>query len=173
MLAMTRSLCLVPCVALLAACAMAPPADLPTALQAPAGTSLVLEALASGVQIYTCVRKPDSATLAWDFKAPEAALLDRSGHRIGKHFAGPTWQASDGSAVVGEVKARDPGPTPTAIPWLLLSARSNSGAGVLAGTRYIQRIATVGGTAPGGGCSEATLASEIRVPYTATYLFYR
>ena len=50
------------------------------------------------------------------------------------HFAGPTWQASDGSKVVGELVAKDAGPDPNAIPWLLLAAKSTQGPGVLART---------------------------------------
>jgi hypothetical protein len=166
---------LAPVAALLTACAGTPgptPPTVPPALQAPAGNSLYLEVLASGVQIYECSRKTDS-TYEWAFKAPEATLTDRSGRVLGKHYAGPTWEAGDGSAAVGEVKGRDPGPNPTAIPWLLLAAKSNSGSGTFADARFVQRVATVGGVAPAGGCAESTLRSQARVPYSATYLFYR
>jgi len=160
---------------LLAGCAtaLAPtPPSVPASLQAPAGSSLYLEALASGVQVYECSRKSDS-TYEWTFKAPEATLADRAGKSLGKHYAGPTWEANDGSAVVGEVRARDPGPTPTAIPWLLLAAKSNSGAGTFANAKFIQRVATVGGVTPADGCNAATLKQQARVPYSATYFFYR
>ncbi len=115
--------------ALLVACASSPYPAAPTvspSLQAPAGSTLYLETLASGVQIYECSRKPDS-TYEWAFKAPEATLTARSGQPLGKHYAGPTWEALDGSTTVGEVKAREPAPSPSAIPWLLLAAKSNSG----------------------------------------------
>ena len=117
--------------ALFAGCATSPPVAMPSvpaSLQAPPGSHLYLEALASGVQIYECSMRPDSA-FEWAFKAPEATLSDRAGHPLGKHYAGPTWEANDGSAVSGEIKARDPGPTATAIPWLLLGAKSHLGAG--------------------------------------------
>ena len=165
---------LVSLAALLASCASTPrpaPPDVPPALQAPAGTTIYLETLASGVQIYECARKVDS-TYEWAFKAPEAALTDRSGRALGKHYAGPTWEAADGSTAVGEVKARDPGPSPTAIPWLLLAAKS-SGTGLFADAKFVQRVATVGGVAPAGGCAESTLKTQARVPYSATYIFYR
>ena len=123
--------------ALLVACASSPyPAapTVPPSLQAPAGSTLYLEALASGVQIYECSRKPDS-TYEWAFKAPEATLTARSGQSLGKHYAGPTWEALDGSTAVGEVKAREPAPSPSAIPWLLMAAKSNSGSGTFANAR--------------------------------------
>ena len=144
----------------------------PPSLHAPAGTTLYLETLASGVQIYECSRKPDS-TFEWAFKAPEATLTARSGELLGKHYAGPTWEALDGSTAVGEVRARDAGPSPSAIPWLLLAAKSNSGAGTFASAKFVQRVYTVGGTAPTGGCTESTIKQEARVPYSASYLFYR
>ena len=167
--------CLASFAGLLAACASSPIPVAPTvppALQAPAGSTLYLETLASGVQIYECTRKPD-ATYEWTFKAPEATLTARSGQPVGKHYAGPTWEAVDGSIIVGEAKAKDVGPTPSAIPWLLLAAKSNSGVGTFAGAKFVQRVATVGGAAPTGGCTESTLKNAARIPYSASYFFYR
>jgi hypothetical protein len=162
-------------IALVAGCAVSPPIAVPNVsplIQAPPGSHVYLEALASGVQIYECSVNADS-TYQWAFKAPEAALSDRAGHPLGKHYAGPTWEANDGSAVVGEAKARDPGPTTTAIPWLLLGAKANSGVGTFATAKFVQRVATVGGVAPVGGCDASTLRQQTRVPYSAEYIFYR
>ena len=150
------------------------PPDVPAPLRAPAGQSVFLEALATGVQIYECAAKADQpSAFEWVFRAPEAALADRSGRAIGKHYAGPTWESVDGSRVVGELKSRDPGPTPSAIPWLLLTSKSISGAGVFSQTTSIQRVQTVGGVAPSEPCSAANARQTARVPYTATYYFYR
>ena len=146
---------------------------LPDALKVPATQVLSLEAWATGVQIYECrAGKEDPSRFEWVFKAPEADLFDSKGKAIGKHYAGPTWESTDGSKVVGEVKARDNGPDPNAIPWLLLSAKSTSGKGILANTSSIQRIRTSGGKAPSDGCSQAKQGAEARVSYKATYTFY-
>ena len=157
----------------LAACAAAPTTpQVPANLQPPAGQLLQLEALARGWQIYECQAKADGSGTAWVFKAPEATLTDRAGQALGKHYAGPTWEGPDGSTVVGEVKARDPGPDATAIPWLLLAAKSNGGSGVFSTAKSIQRVATVGGVAPAAeSCTSA--GQVLRVSYTATYYFYR
>lgn len=158
-----------------AACAIAPPdkpPEVPAALQAPSGLQPHVEAYASGVQIYRCVLKADS-TFDWVLEAPEATLVDRAGAPLGKHYAGPTWEALDGSTVVGEVKARDPGPDPSAIPWLLLKAKSHAGLGTFTPTQSIQRVATKGGLAPAGTCGAGSLERLTRVPYTATYYFYQ
>lgn len=158
-------------------CASGPvvvPPDVPVPLRAPAGQSVFLEAMATGVQIYECTSKSDQpSTFEWVFRAPEAALVDRSGRSIGKHYAGPTWESLDGSTVVGEVKARDPGPNQSAIPWLLLASKLNTGTGVFSQTKSIQRVQTAGGIAPPEPCSSANAKQVARVPYTATYYFYR
>lgn len=165
-----------PWVTLIAGCATSgsgtmPP--LPENLKAPADEILALEAAATGVQIYECVAGKDQpARFEWVFKAPEADLFDRSGKKIGKHYAGPTWEANDGSKVVGQVRARDNGPDPSAIPWLLLTAKSPSGSGVFGRTTSIQRLNTVGGIAPTEGCNEAQAGKLARIPYKATYYFY-
>ncbi|MEC5217136.1 hypothetical protein RCH09_002093 [Actimicrobium sp. GrIS 1.19] len=149
-------------------------ADVPAALRAAPDQSMFLEALASGVQIYECSAKPDMpAAYAWKFKGPEATLLDRAGQPLGKHFGGPTWESIDGSRVVGAVVGSDPGPDAAAIPWLLLSARSTSGSGVLGKTTSIQRLFTSAGLAPSTPCTAAIAQQVARVPYTATYRFYR
>ncbi|HEX6829857.1 MAG TPA: DUF3455 domain-containing protein [Burkholderiales bacterium] len=148
--------------------------EVPANLRPPASQVLFLEALASGVQIYECASKPDQpSSYEWAFRAPEASLTDPTGRHLGKHFAGPTWESTDGSSVVGEVKARDPGPNPSAIPWLLLGAKSTAGAGVLSKTTSVQRVTTVGGVAPADPCGATNARQVARVPYTATYYFYR
>ena len=160
---------------LLSACASTPPVQtptVPTALQPPAGQTVYLDTLASGVQIYECSQKADGS-FEWAFKGPEAALNDRAGRSLGKHYGGPTWEGNDGSTVVAEVKARDPGPNASAIPWLLLTAKSNGGNGLFSSTKSIQRVDTVGGLAPAEACSAGNLKKVARVPYTATYYFYR
>ena len=89
--------------------------------------------------------------------------------KIGKHYAGPTWESNDGSKVVGEVKANDDGPDATAIPWLLLSAKATSGQGVFSPVKSIQRLYTSGGKAPAAGCDAAHTGQEARVAYKARY----
>ena len=161
---------------LLCGCASSPavrPPDAPETLRPPADQVLKLEALATGVQIYECSASQDQpARFEWVFKAPEAELSDRTGRKVGKHYAGPTWQSTDGSGVVGEVKARGAGPDPSAIPWLLLGAKSNSGTGVFSQVKSIQRLQTVGGKAPSEPCSQDNAQQVVRVPYKASYYFY-
>jgi len=147
--------------------------EVPAGLRPPARQTVFLETLATGVQIYECAPKSDQSAFEWAFRAPEAKLMDRAGKTIGQHYGGPTWESNDGSKVVGEVKARDPGPNLSAIPWLLLSAKSTSGNGVFTPTTSIQRVQTTGGLAPSLPCDAGSVKQMARVPYTATYYFYR
>ena len=159
---------------MLAACASTPrpqPAAVPENLRVPDGQPLLLRAAARGAQIYTCQAKAtEPAASEWVLKAPDAELFDQSGAKIGRHYAGPTWESTDGSRVVGEVMQRSP--VPGAVPWLLLRAKSNEGAGVLASVKYIQRVETAGGVAPTAGCDAAHAGAEARVDYSANYNFY-
>lgn len=130
-----------------------------------------IEATGKGVQIYACKAIHDA--YAWTLKAPDASLSDASGHVIGKHFAGPSWQAADGSTVVGELLNVSSSPSAGAIPWLVLHAKSHTGDGVMANVQYIVRTHTEGGVAPAGGCDANHAGAEVRVPYSATYVFFR
>lgn len=92
---------------------------------------------------------------------------------MGRHFAGPTWALSDGSSVVGKVAAMHDSPDSSSIPWLLVSVVSHSGQGALTQATHIQRIDTKGGKAPDTGCDASTAGKELRMPYTATYVFFK
>ena len=163
------------CVAMAAGlCAGCATSTIPQNLRVSQTEVLLLETAATGVQIYECkASKDDPAKFEWAFKAPEADLFDTAGYKIGKHYAGPSWESDrDGSKVVGVLKARADAPDANAIPWLLLGAKSTSGTGVFARTVSIQRVDTVAGKAPRDGCGQAQTGIEARVPYKATYFFY-
>jgi hypothetical protein len=127
---------------------------------------------AKGVQIYRCDAKKDApGQFEWTFQAPDAILRDPGGRYVGKHYAGPTWEAEDGSKVAGTVQARhDAGPR--TIPWLRLGTRSTGGAGIFAGVTTIVRIDTNGGVAPASGCDAAEQGKILRVGYSADYNLY-
>ena len=160
----------------LAACAGQPPAptvSVPDNLKPAANESLASVVAARGVQIYECrVKKDDPSATEWAFVAPEAELFDSQGKPLGKHYAGPHWEHSDGSKIVGVVKSRADAPQAGAIPWLLLTTKSVGAEGAFAKVTTLQRINTVGGVAPAAGCSATTLGQTARVPYSADYVMY-
>jgi hypothetical protein len=154
------------------ACTSTPTIDVPDTLKPTAGETVVLTSRARGVQIYECRARKDGAGFEWAFVAPEAELFDARSRSIGHHGAGPSWEAVDGSRVVGSVKARADAPVPGAVPWLLLSAKSTGFAGAFAAVTSIQRVNTAGGVAPATPCNDDLKGTTVRVPYTADYVFY-
>ena len=128
---------------------------------------------AKGVQIYECrARKDQAGGYEWAFVAPEADLFDPRGNRIGRHYAGPHWEATDGSKILGTLKERVDAPAADAIPWLLLDTKSVGPAGSFSKVTSIQRVNTVGGVAPASGCSQAAAGTPARIGYTADYYFF-
>jgi hypothetical protein len=165
-------------VLLLAACASPrfkptpPTVVIPGNLSAPSTESLVRTLWADGVQVYECRKAADAAFPGWVFVAPDARLVDASGVLVGHHYAGPTWEAGDGSKVVGTVSAKVDSPDPHAIAWLRLATHSTGKPGLFAKVSTIQRVATVGGLMPETGCGTATIGQQARVPYQAQYALY-
>ena len=150
-------------------------AEVPAPLRPAANESHAMTVAAKGVQIYECRAPASDATPAWAFVAPEAELYDAHGRPIGRHGAGPFWQAADGSRIVGAVKARADAPVAGAIPWLLLSAQADDAhgpQGTLSRVTSIQRVNTAGGTAPAAGCTRDNAGATARVAYTADYHFF-
>jgi hypothetical protein len=144
--------------------------QVPPQIQAPAEVKLLLQVHAKGDQVYIC--QEGVTQFAWTLKAPDAQLFDKDGKPFGKHFAGPSWEASDGSRVTGKAIANAPSPDADSIPWLLVNIVSHNGRGVLWSVTTVQRINTKGGKAPASGCDGAHAGQEVRVPYSADYLFY-
>ena len=146
--------------------------EVPESLKAPAGEEVSLMAHATVVQIYVCQSETEQKS-AWVLKAPEAVLTDATGKQIVHHFAGPAWKHIDGSEVTGKVVAKQDAPKADAIPWLLLSAASHTGEGVLARITTIQRIRTEGGLSPNtSDCNVSANGKESRSAYSADYYFY-
>jgi hypothetical protein len=138
---------------------------IPDNLKPPPNETLIRQAHAVGDQIYVC----DGSS--WAFSRPDAKLFEESGKQIGSHFAGPTWESSDGSRVMGRPVANAT-PDPDSIPWLLLTASDHQGEGVMKQVTSIQRLSAKGGKAPASGCDAQHKGQEARSHYTAVYVFY-
>ena len=85
----------------LAQVAAAGPAEpmVPIDIAVPAGHKLYLVGHAVGVQIHRCDAIGDG--YKWNLVGPRAELFGDNGKLLTTHFAGPRWQAKDGSTVVG------------------------------------------------------------------------
>ena len=166
------------------------PPHVPGNLEVQSGFRLYLSGHAIGTQNYICT--VIGGAPKWLFIGPQATLYDADGEQIITHFHSTnpfkanaiqaTWQHSRDTSAVWAVRYQ--GSTdanyvsPDAIEWLLLEV---SGADYgpesgdrLTGTRFIQRVHTVGGKEPAASaCSSATLNTRQLVPYEADYFFYR
>jgi hypothetical protein len=149
----------------------------PAELAPPAGAEQALRVFARGTQNYQCAPGYDGPP-QWKLVAPEAELRATEGATApvtGTHGAGPSWTLTDGSGAIGDASQakRAASKESGAVPWLLFPCKDNGLPGALQGVRFVQRVDTHGGAAPATGCDQATVGSEIKVPYTATYVFYR
>ena len=135
---------------------------------------MLLRACGNGVQKYICT----ASTTGTKFSPPVPHVILLEGDRdegdlVAIHFAGPTWQALDGSTVVGDISTVQiaPASDPDGVPWLRLNAKSNGGTGVLSRMAYIQQLYADGGKAPAGGCDQAHIQAEVLVEYSGQYFF--
>jgi hypothetical protein len=142
-------------------------AQIPAAIAAP-GEAVAATFHAEGAQVYECKAGSDGK-LGWVFREPIATLI-LDGKTVGRHYAGPTWEHADGSAVVGKVSGSAPGTTADDIAWLKLDVAARRGSGTLAGITTVQRINTKGG-ALHGACEPAGALKS--APYSADYVFLR
>ncbi|MEO8185057.1 MAG: DUF3455 domain-containing protein [Deltaproteobacteria bacterium] len=147
------------------------PAHMPAELNPPPDATLELVLPANGVQSYGCaIDKPGEAP-DWQPKGPHA-MLGEGTNVVGIHFGGPSWQGLDGSTVKGTKIASAPSPDKSAVTWLLLSGVA-TGQGTFGKITHIQRLETVGGRPPSGGCDASHLDTRVLVPYRSYYYFYR
>jgi len=164
--------------AALGACASSPTmmkvdnAALPEAVRVPAGQKLMMATTGVGEITYECREKKDLAGQhEWAFVGPVATLYGGDRKTVGKYYAGPTWEAADGSKVTGKQVAVAPA-SPGNLPLQLVKADPAMGAGAMTGVSYIQRLNTKGGVAPAMACDAAGKGKRQVVAYEADYVFY-
>jgi Protein of unknown function (DUF3455) len=146
--------------------------DIPDVLKVPEGNVLLVRAQGEGIQKYRCPIGPKPTAV------PHAILRacdGGGGDIVAIHFQGPTWEALDGSSVVGDAQNATHFSAPDHlhdVDWLLVPAKSTAGDGLLSKVTYIQRLFTEGGQAPAKGCDQAHNQTEVLVEYSAEYRFY-
>ena len=169
---MKKSLKVLPLIASLAAVSAF--AQTPKEVTPPAGNKAALTLMGVGMLAYECKAVADKpGVFAWTFAGPDAKLLDASKKEIGKYYAGPTWEANDGSKVTGKQLAVSPG-VAGAIPLQLVEAAPSTGKGAMNDVTYVQRLNTVGGVAPTTpACAAANVGAKTTVGYSADYVFFK
>jgi hypothetical protein len=146
------------------------PVSVPPTLVPPAGNKLTAVFKAGGVQIYGCTAG------AWALIEPAATLngittVSPVRRVTALHFRGPSWESDqDGSLIEGMSPVSAPSDIPNSIPQLLVTAKNTRGPGVFGGVTFVQRLSTVGGVAPAGGCTDGATTSST---YRAVYRFFK
>ena len=175
-----KTVLMIAAAAVLGACASSPMmmmktvdnAALPEAVRVPAGQKQTMSTWATGEITYECREKAGMAGAhEWVFVGPVATLYGADKKMVGKYYAGPTWEAADGSKVTGKQVAVAPA-TPGSIPLQLVKADPAMGAGAMTGVSYIQRLNTKGGVAPAMACDAMGKGKRQVVAYEADYVFY-
>jgi Protein of unknown function (DUF3455) len=173
-----KAITMIGAAAVLSACASSPMmmkvdnAALPEAVRVPMGQKVMMATTGVGEITYECREKKDMAGAhEWAFVGPMATLYSGDKKAVGKYYAGPTWEAADGSKVSGKQLAMAPA-SPGNIPLQLVKADPAMGAGAMTGVSYIQRLNTKGGVAPAMACDAASKGQRQQVAYEADYVFY-
>jgi hypothetical protein len=171
------------------------PPRVPFDIEVPPGNKAFLVGHAFGTQNYICL--PSGNGFAFALFTPEATLFDlRSKQQIITHYFSPnnnpfapadkgviraTWEDSRDTSTVWAaalVSSTDANfVAPGAIPWVKLQVvgaqDGPTGGDRLSNTTFIQRVNTVGGSAPSTGCAaSADIGKKAFVPYEADYFFY-
>jgi hypothetical protein len=129
------------------------------------------QTLPNSVQIYAC--RPTDQGFAWAGPDPDAIMTNREKTLTVHHYKGPAWEATDGSIVRsdGALAKHFLPADKNAVHWLELPAKEP--AKDFGKVTFIHRIDTSGGLPPSGRpCDAQHAADQVRVPYSAVYLFY-
>lgn len=139
-------------------------------IEAPQDSIAVMQLEASGEQIFQCSR--DMKGWFWRFETPNAYLFDPATNQaLAKHGYRFSFTHNDGSTIytriirVGENDGKN-------IPEALFSVIEHKNNGRLGNVRYVLRTKTSGGM-PTRSCTEARKDQWLKVPFEATYTFYR
>jgi hypothetical protein len=166
------------------------PPPVPASIEVPAQNEAFLLGRGVGTQNYVCQPADSLGRVAWTLFTPQATLFSDQGDQLTSHFNSPnpvegrtvraTWRDSaDTSTVWARAIASVADPNASgAIAWVLLQVVGTevgpTGGNTLSGTTFIQRLNTVGGSAPTTDCSVPTdVGRKAFVPYTADYFFYK
>ena len=125
----------------------------------------------SGIQQFQCVA--DKRGYYWRFVAPEVLIRDASGNVFAKQGADFTFRAADGSYLKATISAADTSGSNSRMKNVLfeVTPRGNP-AGTLSQFRWVKRTDATGGI-PTIPCRRNTLGTFLKVPFHATYAFFR
>lgn len=167
-----RTLAAAPLLALLAGCGSLLTPSGPTDPMAPEGGVLMSTLTAAGTQQFQCAA--DKQGRWWKFIAPDVELRDAAGHVVAHQGADFIFRASDGSVASAKIVKWDKHPksAENLRDVLFQTTARGKKSGLMTGVRWVSRTEGKGGQ-PLAACSPSQLGSTMKIPFTATYRFYR
>lgn len=123
-----------------------------------------------GVQQFQCTA--DANGRYWKFITPEAQLTDGKGRTLARQGSEGNFFAKDGSILVAKIEKYSEKTTAGNLRDLVYTTSSRGKKGILTGITHVKRSQGKGGV-PLIRCSASQLGSTLKVPFTATYTFYR
>ena len=171
------------------------PPSVPNGIEVDAGNKVFLVGHGVGTQNYVC--QPSGTGFAFTLFTPEATLFNHGDkQQVTTHYFSPndnpfdpadkgviraTWEHSRDSSTVWAQAIQQSTDAhfvaAGAIPWVKLKVvgaqNGPTGGDRLSGATFIQRLNTIGGSAPSTGCAvSGDVGKKAFVPYTADYFFY-
>ena len=137
----------------------------------PDEASLRATYIGTGYQQFQCVA--DKRGYYWRFVAPEVVIRDATGNVFAQQGADFTFHAADGSSLKATISAADTSGSNSRMKNVLFEVipRGNP-TGTLSHFRWVKRTDAVGGI-PLSPCRRNVLGTFLKVPFHATYAFFR
>lgn len=135
-----------------------------------ADSSAAFVLTAKGVQQFQCTA--DANGRYWKFITPQAELTDGEGRVVARQGSEGSFFAKDGSILAAKIEKYADKATPGNLRDLVYRTTSRGKEGMLTGITHVKRTDGKGGV-PLTRCSPSQLGATLKVPFTATYTFYR
>lgn len=140
-------------------------------VSAPKQASLSASFEGSGFQQFQCA--VDQNGFYWRFIAPDVQIKDVNGHLYAKQGPDFAFTAADGSALRAKITASETSGSNSRMKDVLFEVSSQGNpTGKLSEFRWVKRTNATGGI-PFASCRKENLGIFLKVPFRATYEFYK
>lgn len=139
-------------------------------IQQPPKAVAVMTLQGSGVNLFQCAT--DEKGPYWRFVAPQLELKNRKNITQVSQGAEFTFIAQDGSKLRAKIIQSMPSKKTPNVYDVLFETGSYGRTGLLTGIEYVKRTNSTDGI-PLTACSPAQLGQTLKVPFKATFTFYR
>lgn len=135
-----------------------------------ADTSAAFILTGKGVQQFQCTA--DAAGRYWKFITPQAQLSDEKGRVVARQGSDGSFFANDGSMLSAKIEKYAQDSVAGNLRDLVYKTTHRGRPGLFSGISHVKRSNGQGGI-PLTRCSASQLGTTLKVPFTATFTFYR